>query len=354
MSGLEVPTSSAVRYAPSSMSTVSPKSSSRSRRASPSGGGRAPGKHDHALAAAERQPRDGRLEGHRAREAQGVADRRQRVVVGPHAAAAERRTARGRRADGGDRAEPGARATADEQCLVRERFGVRDDGEGRRAHAASPSVLSGGRARSRIGGRRARRGGNPSAAGGGCRPARPASWARPASRRRAPRRRRRAAPARAAGDVGLGDRRGLVLGCLGSGRSGGRPLLGMLLDALPPRRGGLRRLPGVDRHVAGQGDGRARGPALGTAKAATGAAARSGASRCGLVRWRDLDRSAGRERRGAHHGGDLACAHGRHAAGRRPRRRRSPRSRPRRRRRRRRRSRAASRRPSPAGRRPAG
>ena len=37
MSGSEVPTSSAVRYAPSSMSTVSPKSRRRSRRASPSG-----------------------------------------------------------------------------------------------------------------------------------------------------------------------------------------------------------------------------------------------------------------------------------------------------------------------------
>ena len=39
MSGSEVPTSSAVRYAPSSIWTVSPKSSSTSRRASPSGVG---------------------------------------------------------------------------------------------------------------------------------------------------------------------------------------------------------------------------------------------------------------------------------------------------------------------------
>ena len=42
---------------------------------------RARGQHDHALAAAQRQPGDGRLERHRAREAQRVAHRRARVVV---------------------------------------------------------------------------------------------------------------------------------------------------------------------------------------------------------------------------------------------------------------------------------
>ena len=60
--------------------------------------------HDHALAAAEREPGHGGLEGHRARQAQRVADRGARVAVGPHAAAAERRAAR-RRVDGDDRVE---------------------------------------------------------------------------------------------------------------------------------------------------------------------------------------------------------------------------------------------------------
>ena len=54
-----------------------------------------PGEHDHALAAAQRQAGDGGLVGHRAREPQRVAHRGAGVVVAPHAAAAQRRAARG-------------------------------------------------------------------------------------------------------------------------------------------------------------------------------------------------------------------------------------------------------------------
>ena len=56
--------------------------------------------HDHALAAAERQPGDRGLEGHRARQPQHVADRGAGVVVGPHPAAAR---ARGRAPSSGRR-----------------------------------------------------------------------------------------------------------------------------------------------------------------------------------------------------------------------------------------------------------
>ena len=92
------------------------------------GGRRVAGReHDHALAAAEREPGHGGLEGHRARQAQRVADRGARVAVGPHAAAAERRAA-GRRVDGDDRVEARAPSAADEQRLVVEGLEVAVDG----------------------------------------------------------------------------------------------------------------------------------------------------------------------------------------------------------------------------------
>ena len=191
MSGSEVPTSSAVMYAPPSISTVSPKSSSTARRSSPVGGARAGRQHDHALAAAERQARDRGLEGHRPREPQRVAHRRARVGVGPHAAAAERRAAR-RRVDGDDRVQARPPPAADEQRLVGERFLGVDGGEVMRAARRQCSVggvpppgSTGGGcvgAGSLTGGGPRRRRCPSSGAAGRCRPARPPA--------RAPRRRR--------------------------------------------------------------------------------------------------------------------------------------------------------------------
>ena len=94
-----------------------------------------PAGHDHALAAAERQVGDRRLVGHRARQPQRVAQRRARVLVGPHPAAAERRPA-DRRVDGDDRVEAGAAPAPDEHLLVVEPLEVAVD-RGRSARARS-------------------------------------------------------------------------------------------------------------------------------------------------------------------------------------------------------------------------
>ena len=83
--------------------------------------------HDHALAAAEREVRDRRLERHRPREAQRVAHRGARVGVSPDPAAAQRRPAR-RRVHGDDGVEPGAPAPAHEQLLVVEVLEIAVDG----------------------------------------------------------------------------------------------------------------------------------------------------------------------------------------------------------------------------------
>ena len=81
--------------------------------------------HDHALAAAEREPGDGGLERHRARQPQDVAHRGAGVVVGPHPAAAERGAAR-RRVDGDHREQARAAPAADQQrSRVREAPGSR-------------------------------------------------------------------------------------------------------------------------------------------------------------------------------------------------------------------------------------
>ena len=133
---------------------MSPKSSSTSRRSSPAGGACAGREHDHALAAAERQPGHGGLEGHRARQPQRVADRGARVVVGPHAAAAERRAAR-RRVDGDDRVEARAPSAADEQRLVVEGLEVAVDG--REVSGRATLVLGRRGARCRCPSRSARR-----------------------------------------------------------------------------------------------------------------------------------------------------------------------------------------------------
>jgi len=77
------------------------------------------GEHDHALAAAERQPRDGRLVGHRTRQSQRVAHGQAAVVVAPHPASAEGRAA-GRGVHRDDAVAPRAGPAPDEQLLVLE------------------------------------------------------------------------------------------------------------------------------------------------------------------------------------------------------------------------------------------
>ena len=93
--------------------------------------------HDHALAAAQREAGGGRLERHRARQPQRVAEPRARVLVAPHAAAAERRAARGR-VDRDGAVEAGARPPADEQLLVVDRLQMDRD-------AREPRERDGGR-----------------------------------------------------------------------------------------------------------------------------------------------------------------------------------------------------------------
>ena len=73
--------------------------------------------HDHALAAAEREVGDRRLVCHRSRQPERIAQRRPRVAVLPHPAAAERR-ATSRRVDGDDRQHPGPAAAAQQHLLV--------------------------------------------------------------------------------------------------------------------------------------------------------------------------------------------------------------------------------------------
>jgi hypothetical protein len=90
---------------------------------------RAVAEHDHALAAAEREPGAGRLVGHRPREAERVGDPGGAVVVAPHATAAQARAA-DRRVDGDDAEEPRAGAAAHEELLVLE-------GDGRAVHGGA-------------------------------------------------------------------------------------------------------------------------------------------------------------------------------------------------------------------------
>ena len=139
---------------------VAPVEDARRCRRSPAArrGGRSPSQrrlaerpHDHALAAALRQVRHRGLEGHRARQAQRVGDRVARVDVAPHAAAAQRRAARGR-VHGDDRVQPRATAAADEQLLVLEGLQVAVDGS-----EASGSLRAGPERRCGRPGRRPRR-----------------------------------------------------------------------------------------------------------------------------------------------------------------------------------------------------
>jgi len=80
---------------------------------------------DDPLAPAEGEVGHRRLEGHRAREAQRVADRGAGVGVAPHPATAERRPAHGR-VHGDERVKPGAWPAPDEQLFVVEGGEVRD------------------------------------------------------------------------------------------------------------------------------------------------------------------------------------------------------------------------------------
>jgi hypothetical protein len=75
------------------------------------------GQPDHALAAAEVQPGSGRLQRHRAGQAQRVGDRVVERLVVPHAAAAERRTQRGRM-HGDDRRDSRPGTPAHDERLV--------------------------------------------------------------------------------------------------------------------------------------------------------------------------------------------------------------------------------------------
>ena len=166
--------------------------------------------HDHALAAALRQVRDRGLEGHRARQAQRVGDGVARVGVAPHAAAAERRPARGR-VHGDDRVQPRATAAADEQLLVLEGLQVAVDGSeasgcARRRPAAARAPRCPRTARPRA--------------------ARRARWSR--ARRPGPR------SGRGAGSVSAG-----ATGVAASGSSGGSETVGSSGAVTPPVSGSV-------------------------------------------------------------------------------------------------------------------
>ena len=96
------------------------------RAADPTRGNDSGGDHEHTLAATEREIGDGRLVGHRPRQPERVTQGCTRVLITPHPASTERRTAC-RRVDRDDRVEARAPSTPDEHLFVVERFEVAGD-----------------------------------------------------------------------------------------------------------------------------------------------------------------------------------------------------------------------------------
>ena len=131
MSRLEVPTSSAVMYRPSRECDRRRRSPAARHAGERSVSTSVRRSHDHALAATQCHIGDGGLEGHRPGQSQRVAQRGSGVVVGPEAAATQRRPPH-RGMDRDDAVQAGALSPANQQLLMIERLEVG-------AHAVQPT-----------------------------------------------------------------------------------------------------------------------------------------------------------------------------------------------------------------------
>ena len=297
---------------------MSPKSSSTARRGARASSVRRPGRSMITpLPPPSGRPAHGGLERHRAREPQHVAHRRARVVVGPHAAAAERRAARGR-VDGDHREQAGAAPAADEQRLVVEGLQVAVDGRASLAgaHGAAPRA---GEARVGSTARRAgRRGcaapGPPGGSGAAVPPASVAASGRPPDRRR---RRVRPGDGRRARS-GRGRRAPSSTGVVGAPDAAGASDVSDAGSAPAASIGSRRRLLGGRRAASRVVAAAVAAPALAGAawtpapwSTPRWAGAGRGGRRAASAAWRGRRRaaSAARWRRGAR-GGAVAASRG--------------------------------------------